>query len=60
MELLSDDKLKTIFDKLDNIKSGLVYAIIEPKDIPYIKQYADTHHNITFNNDYTKIRKDEY
>jgi hypothetical protein len=24
------------------------------------KQYHDTHHNITFNNSYTKIRKDEY
>ena len=24
------------------------------------KQYADTHHNITFNNSYTKIRKDEF
>jgi len=23
------------------------------------KQYQDTHHNITFNNSYTKIRKDE-
>jgi hypothetical protein len=60
MELLSDHKLKTIFDKLDNIKSGLIYAITEPEDIPFIQQYADTHHNITFNNDYTKIRKDEY
>jgi hypothetical protein len=60
MELLSDDKLKTIFDKLDNIKPGLIYAIADPDDIPYIKQYADTHRNITFNNDYTKIRKDEY
>jgi hypothetical protein len=57
--LLPDEKLKNIFDRLDAIKPGTIVEVKEKGNIPYIKQYANTHHNITFNNDYTKIRKDE-
>lgn len=57
--LLPDYKLKIIFDRLDDLKAGVIVEINDPNNIPFIKQYADTHHNLTFNNSYTKIRKDE-
>lgn len=57
--LLLEDQLKIIFDRLDAMQPGRIHTITNPEDIPFIKQYADTHHNITFNNSYTKIRKDE-
>jgi hypothetical protein len=57
--LLPDYKLKIIFDRLDALKPVLIVEINDPDNIPFIKQYSDTHHNITFNNNYTKIRKDE-
>jgi len=62
----SDRDLKYVFNKLDAIKPSEVIII---KDFANgrvdtftacAKQYQDTHHNITFNNSYTKIRKDEY
>jgi len=58
--LLPDEKLKIIFDRLDNLKPGAIVEVTNSENIPFIKQYQDTHHNITFNNSYTKIRKDEY
>ena len=57
--LLLDEELKKIFDRLENIQTARIYTITNPEDIPFIKQYADTYHNITFNNSFTKIRKDE-
>lgn len=57
--LLPDYKLKSIFDRLDNLKHGAIVEVRDSDNIPFIKQYADTHHNITFNNLFTKIRKDE-
>ena len=60
----SDRDLKYVFNKLDAIKPSEVIII---KDFANgrvdtftacAKQYQDTHHNITFNNSYTKIRKD--
>lgn len=57
--LLPDEKLKNIFDRLDALKPGAIVEIKNPDSIPFLKQYSDTRHNITFNNSYTKIRKDE-
>jgi uncharacterized protein (DUF2249 family) len=55
--LLPDEKLKNIFDRLNALKPGSIVEVKNPDNIPFIKQYADTHRNITFNNDYTKIKK---
>ena len=55
--LLPDEKLKNIFDRLDALKPGAIVEVKEKDNIPFIKQYTDIHKNITFNNDYTKIRK---
>jgi hypothetical protein len=61
----SDRDLKYVFNKLDAIKPGEIIIIKDFSNgregtfISCAKQYADTHHNITFNNSYTKIRKDE-
>jgi hypothetical protein len=64
-ELISDENLQKAWSILDNLKPS---EIMELKRIPEerrevfiscAKQYADTHHNITFNNSFTKIRKDE-
>lgn len=57
--LLPDYKLKSIYDRLDALKPGRIVDINDSDNIPFIKQYSDTHHNITFNNSFTKIRKDE-
>lgn len=57
--LLPDEQLNIIFNRLDRIEPSRIHTITNPEDIPFIKQYHDTHHNITFNNSYTKIRKDE-
>lgn len=64
--LLPDEDLSKCWSILDNLHPS---EILELKRIPEdrrtvfiscAKQYQDTHHNITFNNDLTKIRKDEY
>ena len=61
----TDENLHKAWSILDNLKPS---EIMELKRIPedrrevfisFAKQYSDTHHNITFNNNYTKIRKDE-
>jgi len=61
----TDENLQKAWSILDNLKPS---EIMEMKRIPEdrrevfiscAKQYADTHHNITFNNSFTKIRKDE-
>ena len=61
----SDKDLLKAFRMLDQLHPS---EILELKRIPEdrrtvflacSKQYQDTHHNITFNNDLTKIRKDE-
>ena len=61
----TDENLQKAWSILDNLKPA---EIMELKRIPEdrrevfissAKQYADTHHNITFNNSFTKIRKDE-
>ena len=62
----SDRDLKYVFNKLDAIKPSEVIIIKDFANdrvdtfISCSKIYQDTHHNITFNNSYTKIRKDEY
>lgn len=62
----SDRDLKYVFNKLDAIKSSEVIIIKDFANgrvdtfISCAKQYAGTHHNLTFNNSYTKIRKDEF
>lgn len=62
----TEQNLQKCWSILDQLKPS---EILELKRIPEdrrtvfvecAKQYADTHHNITFNNSYTKIRKDEY
>ncbi len=62
----TDENLQKCWSILDQLHPS---EILELKRIPEdrrdtfvecAKQYADTHHNITFNNSYTKIRKDEY
>lgn len=61
----SDRDLKYVFNKLDAIKPSEVIIIKDFANgwvdtfVECAKQYQDTHHNITFNNSYTKIRKDE-
>jgi hypothetical protein len=64
-ELIPDSDLVKCWSILDQLKLS---EILELKRIPEdrrdtfrecAKQYQDTHHNITFNNDLTKIRKDE-
>lgn len=61
----NDQDLIKAFTFLDSMHPS---EILELKRIPEerrtvfvecAKQYSDTHHNITFNNWYTKIRKDE-
>ena len=62
----TEQNLQKCWSILDQLQPS---EILELKRIPEdrrtvfvecAKQYADTHHNITFNNSYTKIRKDEY
>lgn len=61
----SDRDLNHVFKKLDFMKPGEVLIVKDhanKRDQTFVncaKQYQDTHHNITFNNSYTKIRKDE-
>ena len=64
-ELIPDSDLVKAWSILDNLKPS---EIMELKRIPEdrvnnfiscAKQYANTYHNITFNNSFTKIRKDE-
>jgi hypothetical protein len=61
-----DEDLVKAFKMLDGLLPGEILDInrlAESRQKTFIacaKQYADTHHNITFNNSYTKIRKDEY
>lgn len=61
-----DQDLTKAFTFLDAMHPS---EILELKRIPEdrrdtfvdcAKQYHDTHHNLTFNNSYTKIRKDEF
>jgi hypothetical protein len=61
----TDENLQKAWSILDNLKPS---EIMELKQIPEdrvntfiscAKQYSDTHHNLTFNNNYTKIRKDQ-
>ena len=62
----SDRDLKYVFNKLDAIKPSEVIIIKDFANdrvdtfISCSKIYHDTHHNLTFNNDLTKIRKDEF
>ena len=64
-ELIPDSDLVKAWSILDNLKPS---EIMELKRIPEerrevfissAKQYADTYRNLTFNNSFTKIRKDE-
>jgi hypothetical protein len=58
-----DEDLVKAFRMLDGLQPGEILDInrlAESRRITFTccaKQYADTHHNITFNNDYTKIKK---
>lgn len=61
----TDKNLQKCWAILDKLQPA---EIIELKRIPVdrrdvfiscAKQYADTYRNLTFNNNYTKIRKDE-
>jgi hypothetical protein len=61
----TDKNLQKCWAILDKLQPA---EIMELKRIPVdrreifiscAKQYADTYHNLTFNNNYTKIRKDE-
>lgn len=60
-----DEDLVKAFRMLDGLLPGEILDInrlAESRRDTFTacaKQYADTHHNITFNNSYTKIRKDE-
>mgnify|MGYP003560816636 FL=1 len=62
----TEQNLQKCWSILDQLQPS---EILELKRIPEdrrtvfvecAKQYQDTHHNLTFNNSYTKIRKDEY
>lgn len=61
----SDRDLNYVFKKLDALNPGDIIIVKDHsngRDAVFIscaKQYADIYHNITFNNSYTKIRKDE-
>ena len=61
-----DEDLVKAFRMLDGLLPGEILDITRlAKERQSVftscaKQYHDTHHNITFNNLYTKIRKDEY
>ena len=61
----SDRDLSYVFKKLDALKPGDLIIIKDFANdrvntfISCAKQYADTYRNLTFNNNYTKIRKDE-
>lgn len=61
----TDKNLQKCWSILDNLEPSEIMELSRiPEDrrevfIECAKQYADTYHNITFNNDYTKIRKDE-
>ena len=61
----TEQNLQKCWSILDQLQPS---EILELKRIPEdrrdtfvecAKQYQDTHHNLTFNNSYTKIRKDE-
>lgn len=61
----TDKNLQKCWAILDKLQ---IAEIMELKRIPVdrrevfiscAKQYADIYHNLTFNNNYTKIRKDE-
>jgi hypothetical protein len=58
-----DEDLVKAFRMLDGLQPGEILDInrlAESRRITFTscaKQYADTHRNITFNNDYTKIKK---
>lgn len=60
-----DEDLLKAFNMLGELKPAEIFELSRiPKDrrstfISCAKQYADAHHNITFNKYYTKIRKDE-
>jgi len=61
----NDQDLVKAFSMLDKLHPSEILELSRiPEDrrtvfISCAKTYADTHHNITFNNNYTKIRKDE-
>ena len=61
-----DEDLVKAFRMLDGLLPGEILGInrlAESRRDTFTscaKQYQDTHHNITFNNDLTKIRKDEF
>lgn len=51
-----------ILDQLQRAEIMELSRITEERRTIFVacaKQYQDTHHNITFNNNLTKIRKDE-
>ena len=60
-----DEDLVKAFRMLDGLIPGEILDIARLTESrrdtfqACAKQYADTHHNITFNNSFTKIRKDE-
>lgn len=64
--LLPDEDLSKCWSILDQLKPSEILELSRiPEErrtvfISCAKQYADTHYNITFNSNYTKIRKDEY
>jgi hypothetical protein len=64
-ELIKDTDLVKCWSILGNLQPSEIMElsrIPEERRTTFIscaKQYSDTHHNITFNNNYTKIRKDE-
>lgn len=55
--LLPDEKLKSIFDRLDTLKPGAIVEVKDSGNIPFIKQYIDCYGTVEFNNDYSKIRR---
>ena len=60
-----DEDLVKAFRMLDGLIPGEILDITRLTESrrdtfqACAKQYSDTYHNITFNNNYTKIRKDE-
>jgi hypothetical protein len=64
-ELIPDSDLVKCWLILDNLQPSEILDITRLTESrrdtfqACAKQYSDTYHNITFNNDFTKIRKDE-
>lgn len=64
-ELISDKNLQKSYAILDSLQPDEIMELSRiPENrrqvfIECAKSYQDTHHNLTFNNNYTKIRKDE-